>query len=99
WIELGQPDEKRIRRACGRARHVIIYTYSPRAAAIWWQQIRSGLTRFDNLTIKHIAGDSVDALAKLAARTMDLQFTIQDGQVWVSDSANNILIEFIQFPD
>ncbi len=27
WIDLGQPDEKRIRKACGRAKKVIICTY------------------------------------------------------------------------
>lgn len=96
WIELGQPDEKRIRKACGRAQHVIIYTYSARSAAIWWQQIKSSLVRFDNIKVQHINAESVDALAKMAARNMDLQVTIQDGQVWISDAANNLAIEFIQ---
>ena len=27
WIDLGQPDEKRIKKACGRSEQVIIYTY------------------------------------------------------------------------
>jgi uncharacterized protein YaeQ len=36
WIELGQPDESRIRRACGRAREVVVVGYSGRGFAVWW---------------------------------------------------------------
>jgi len=32
WIEVGQPDEKTIRQACGRAKQVCIYTYGGRGA-------------------------------------------------------------------
>ena len=35
WIDVGLPDEKRIRKACGRARHVFIYSYAQRSAHIW----------------------------------------------------------------
>ena len=38
WIEVGQPDEKTIRRACGRAKHVCIYTYGGRCADQWWEK-------------------------------------------------------------
>src|SRR4051812_23966911 len=34
WIDLGQPDEQRIRKACGRARQVIVINYGGRAADI-----------------------------------------------------------------
>ena len=27
WIDVGQPDEKLLRRACGRAREVVVYAY------------------------------------------------------------------------
>lgn len=97
WIELGQPDEKRIRKACGRARQVFIYTYSTRAAAIWWQQIKSSLNRFANLKVRHIKTESVEAMAALAARNMDLQVNIQDGQVWLTDGKQNLTVEFAEF--
>ena len=43
WIDLGQPDEKRIRKACARAERVTIYAYQPRAARIWWSQVAADL--------------------------------------------------------
>lgn len=85
WIDLGQPDEKRLRKACGRARSVIVYTYSGNSAEIWWQQNSNSLGRFDNLTIINLPADTVQALGKLAQRTMRLQCSIQDGEVWLGD--------------
>jgi uncharacterized protein YaeQ len=35
WIEVGQPEEKTIRRACGRAKQVCIYAYGGRSADQW----------------------------------------------------------------
>ena len=35
WIDVGLPDEKAIRRACNRSRHVVVLSYGDRAADIW----------------------------------------------------------------
>ena len=86
WIDLGQPDEKRIRKACGRAKQVIIYTYHEGKASVWWQQQREKLARFDNLTVVHIVADGVEAMVK---RTMALQCSIQDGEMYLSDDNLN----------
>ena len=55
WIEVGLPDERRIRRACGRARQVAVLTYGGRVADMWWQQNQAALQRQDNLTIINLA--------------------------------------------
>ena len=92
WIELGQPDEQRIRKACGRARQVIVINYSGRGADIWWDRIESGLVRSKNLTVMDIPADAVQALAALAARNMRLQCLIQDCQAQlISDTATAII--------
>ena len=83
WIELGQPDEQRIRKACGRARHVIVINYGGRAADLWWDKNAVSLARSKNLTVIDIPTDAVAALAVLAERTMRLQCMIQDHQVQV----------------
>lgn len=90
WIDLGQPEEKRIRKACARARSVVIYCYSGNAADIWWQQNRSKLERFDNLAVIAIAADASQQLATLAQRSMRLQCTIQDGGVWLGDDKQTV---------
>jgi len=85
WIDLGQPDEKRIRKACGRAKKVMIYTYQQGAAKAWWQQYQSKLERFSNLSVINISDDVVQQLGLMAKRAMRLQCTIQDNNLWLSD--------------
>jgi len=89
WIDFGQLDEKRIRKACGRAKRVIIYTYHEGKAKVWWQQNKEKLQRFNNLSVIHINANSIDAMKK---RSMQLQCTIQDGELYLSDDESNVTI-------
>ena len=92
WIELGLPDERRIRKACSVAKQVTIYTYTQRSFDVWWSQIESKLKRFNNLALANISDDELDSLAALAQRSMQLQCTIQDGDIWLSDSDQSVHI-------
>ena len=85
WIDLGQPDEKRIRKACGRSKQVLIYLYQHRSNTVWWEQQRNKLARFDNLSVVSLDSASVTGLGRMAARAMRLQCTIQDGALWLTD--------------
>jgi uncharacterized protein YaeQ len=95
WIELGQPDEQRLRRACGRARHVVVVNYSGRGADIWWDKNKTPFARLKNLTVIDIAAPAVEALAAMATRNMRLQCLIQDRQVQLfgDDSAVAVTID------
>lgn len=81
WIELGQPDESRLRKACGRAREVVVVGYSGRGFGLWWDKNAPGLARLDNLRVLEVPAATAEAMAPLLARNMDLQCLIQDGQV------------------
>ena len=72
WIDLGQPDEPRIRRACGRAREVIVFNYGGRAADLWWEKNAAGLARLRNLSVLDLSAADLDALTALFARGMRL---------------------------
>lgn len=96
WIELGQPDEKRIRRACGRARRVIVYPYAERSSAVWWQQNGADFQRFDNLSVIKLTASGDVALSGLAQKNMNLTCTIQEGQVWLSDGVRDVTLEQTQ---
>lgn len=82
WIDFGQLDEKRIRKACGRAKQVIIYTYNQRKAKAWWEQQAENLQRYKNLKIFYIAAEEVE---KLVSRNMTLQCNIQEGELYLAD--------------
>jgi len=90
WIDVGQPDEKDIRRACGRAAQVVLITYGGPVAEVWWEKIRHKLERLDNLTVLNLSIDEGAALAGLAERTMILQATIQDGSVLLTGGGQAI---------
>lgn len=88
WIDVGLPDERRIRKACGRSQEVVIYAYGARTVGPWWEALKGSLDRFDNLTVYEIPAPVAEALAAMAQRAMDLQCLIQDGQPWISDGTD-----------
>ncbi len=90
WIEVGQPEERRIRRACGRADAVRVYTYGGRTAAIWWEQNGGKLAPLENLAVLNVPATASRALGELVARTMQLQCTIQDGGVWFGNETQTV---------
>ena len=89
---MGQPDERRLRRACGRAGQVYVYSYSGQAG-IWWKQIEDKLERLRNITVINLPAGTGPALAGLAERNMRLQCTIQEGHVWLSNNAETVEAE------
>jgi uncharacterized protein YaeQ len=92
WIEVGLPDERAIRKACGRAAQVVVISYG-RAAPIWWNENRDKLQRLENLTVLNLPPEATQALAALASRTMQLQCTLQEGHAMVTSEAGMIAIE------
>lgn len=95
WIDVGQPDEQRIRRACGRAREVRLYCYSGRSAAVWWQKNAAALGRCGNLRVFEVPADSSQQLARLATRNMALQCLVQDGQVQIMGDEATVTIDLV----
>ena len=92
WIEVGQPDEKRLLRACGRSNRVTVYAYGNRAE-LWWKPVAEKLERAKNLAVWRIPATSSQALEKLAGRAMQLQCTVQEGQLWFSDTVETVQVE------
>jgi uncharacterized protein YaeQ len=92
WIYLGQPDEARIRRACGRAREVIVIGYSGRSFALWWEKNADALARCSNLAVVEIPGDKVNEIGSLIERNMRLQCLIQDGEAQLMDELRSVAL-------
>lgn len=84
WIDVGLPDERRVRKACNRATQVVLYLYGGRNAELWWQRNVDKLRRFDNLSVIEIPEVASNALADLVQRSMQLQCTVQDGELWLN---------------
>ena len=92
WISVGLPDERVIRKACGRAAEVVVICYG-RPADIWWNENRGKMQQLNKLTVLKLPPESTQTLAELASRTMQLQCTIQEGHVMVTCEAGMVEIE------
>ena len=90
WIDLGQPDEKRIKKACGRSDKVKIYTYQEGSASSWFKQNQKAIKRFKNLEVifLNITGN----IEELAHRSINLQCNTMDGELTLIQDEKNVII-------
>ncbi len=90
WIEVGLPDERRLKKACNQSDRVTLYTYAGRGAQLWWQQNQPQLARLGNLSVINLDESFTRALAARAARAMQWQLTVNEGQLWLSDGEQTL---------
>ncbi|ODS96257.1 MAG: hypothetical protein ABS56_13800 [Lautropia sp. SCN 69-89] len=93
WIDVGWPDERRVRRACSRAREVLVVTYGGAKAEAWWRQVGPALARCDNLEVLEVPADAAAALAALARRALQLHCSIQERQVLFGSDDGQVAFE------
>ncbi len=99
WIDVGLPDEKRIRKAAGRSNAVFVYGYGAQSARLWWENVERPLEKTRNVTVVLLPPATRD-LAKLAARNMHLTCTVQDRHAWLAndDGSVEIALETLKQP-
>jgi uncharacterized protein YaeQ len=90
WIDVGLPGEKDIRKACGRAREVVVAAYGARRVDTWWNDNGAAFSKLANLRVITFTGAETEALQALAARSMTLACTIQEGHVWLASGATTV---------
>lgn len=93
WIKVGRPDEKHIKKACSRSKEVVIVSYGVTSADLWWSSIKQA-HQFTNLTVINVASATSKTLIGLVERGMDLQWTKQDGTIWLSCKNNTEEMHF-----
>ena len=91
WIEVGQPDDRRLMKASSRAEQVTVYSYAS-STPVWWAGLQGKLNRAPKVAVWQVDPEASQALAALVARTVQWQVTIQDGTVWVSDTVHSVEI-------
>lgn len=90
WIDLGQVDEKRIKKACISSEQVIIYTYQQNMATPWFKKVEGNLHKFKNLSIIHL--NMEEEIEKLADRSINLQCNISDEELTLISSNETMII-------
>ena len=92
WIELGHPDESRIRKASARARQVVVLNYGGRASDLWWEKNAGTLSRLKNLTVLALPGDVPEQLAAIGERGMRLDVLVQDGELQLMGERGSVAV-------
>lgn len=96
WIEVGQPEERPIAKACAQADSVAVYAFA-HSAEVWWRGIETKLTRLANLAVWRFPAEASQELAALAERSMQLQATIQEGALMLSNGARTVDLEPVRW--
>lgn len=89
WIEVGQPDDRRMAKACSKSHLVSIYAYAS-STPIWYEGLKNKVSRMRHLRIWQVPAEQSQALGALARRAMQLQVSVQDGHVYVSSEHGDI---------
>ena len=89
WIDVGQPDERRILKSAPRAERVTVISFS-HSTPVWWKGLEARITRARNVAVWQIETEQSQALAALAQRSMQLQVTVQDGVVWIGEGERSV---------
>jgi len=92
WIELGQPDEARLRKASGRAGQVVVVGYGGQAAEAWWKRNAPALGRLRNLSVVDFDDAGLQDAGALLARGMRVTVMIQDGELQLMDADRSVTL-------
>lgn len=93
WVEVGLPEEKLLRRACGRARVVHVFAYGGARAELWWKAQASALARCENLSVHVLDVSTTQSMAALVQRSMRLSCNVQDQSIWFGDDRTHVTFE------
>ncbi|MEO8250824.1 MAG: YaeQ family protein [Burkholderiales bacterium] len=96
WIEVGQPEEKPIAKACGKADQVLVYPFGS-GAELWWRGIESKVARLSNLSVYRVPTDAARALGALAERSMSLQATVQEQVLTIGNGRVSVDLECVRW--
>lgn len=85
WIDVGEPAVDRVKKATRLAAAVSVYCFNSKSD-VWWEQ---GQAKFKQLNASffRFPWESIQALATLVERTMDISVTITGDSAYVAASS------------
>lgn len=92
WIEVGQPEEPRLRKACGRARTVSVYAFA-KSAPTWWKLNGEAISALPRLQVWQFDWDEVCSAAQLLDRTGQLTASIVGGIMYLDNGSASTSLE------
>jgi uncharacterized protein YaeQ len=96
WVELGLPDVKRIKQACGKSEKVKIFTYHQNKTEEWLKKIWKEFIDQQKLEIFHLNVTENGPLEKIVKKYMKLSCLIEDQMLYLGDDEERVGIELIK---
>ena len=85
WIDVGEPSVDRIKKVCRQADEVKIYCFNSKAD-VWWHQAQAKIKPL-KVSVYQFGWESIQALAALVQRTMDMSVSITGDSAYVATEA------------
>ena len=93
WIDVGLSSFDRCKKACGRSAAVKLYVYGQQKnVKPWWNKVAADMQRLKKLQVMQIEGDASQALAALAEVNMQLQFTLDGDDIYITTAEHSVHI-------
>jgi uncharacterized protein YaeQ len=92
WMEVGLPEERRLRKAASRAESVKVIAYGGRGVGVWRERLADAFARIAALQVTEITAEESRGLEALCSRNMKLHCTIQDGQIVIGDDTRSLIV-------
>ncbi len=92
WIEVGQPDERPLVKACSQADAVHVYAFAANAE-IWWRSLQNKVARLEKLEVWRLAPGAAPDLAAIAERSMQLHATLQEGSLMLGSERGSVTVD------
>lgn len=82
WIEAGEPDPERIKKATRLAKQVKVYSFNTKSD-VWWKQ---NMAKFNalNATIIRLDHQGIQAFSQMTERTLDLGIMLSGNTAYIS---------------
>ncbi|MBA6411538.1 YaeQ family protein [Parahaliea sp. F7430] len=92
WIEVGQAEEPRLRKACGRAQQVSVLAFG-KSASTWWKLNAESFSKLERLAVTQLDWAQVQAAAALVQRNCKLSLSIAGGTIYLDNGSDSVSLE------
>jgi len=90
WLEVGQPEPERLKKASRKCQQLCLYTFS-KSSDTWWQLNQAKILA-DNCRVEQLAWADMQAMASLIKRQTELSVTLSDGLAYIAVGDQNLTI-------
>ena len=97
WIEVGEPAVDKIRKATGLSQTVKVYSFNSKSNT-WWDQGQEKINKL-RASVFQFQWGSIQALAALVKRTMDLSVTITDATAYITAEEGTCEVSWVSLRD